>query len=112
MALTWNITECHQRACWDANDNMTSTCEAMIWATMIVGIDHITAKNIKEFAFRLETDRRLLGTFRTFNAMPFTVDDMVPFIGLKTNATRKTRAQWSKTLIKTFEDITFNKENA
>jgi hypothetical protein len=44
--------------------------------------------------------------------MPFTVDDMVPFIGLKTNATRKTRAQWSKTLIKTFEDITFNKENA
>jgi len=111
MALTWNIKECDQSACWNSQMMITDECECMIWATMVLGIDEITTVTVKEFAFRLETDRRLVGTFSN-GGQPFTVESVRPFIGLKTNATRKTRAQWSKTLIKTFEDFTFNKENA
>lgn len=111
MALTWNVKECDQSACWDANENMTNTCECMIWATMVVGIDEITTVTIKEFAFRLETDRRLVGTFKNVDNMPFTVDSLRPFLGLKTNATRKTRAKWAKTLLEIFDER-INKENA
>lgn len=111
MALTWNVKECDQSACWNSQMVMTDACECMIWATMILGIDEITTLTVKEFAFRLETDRRLVGTFSN-GGQPFTVESVRPFIGLKTNATRKTRAQWSKTMIKTFEEVTFNKENA
>ena len=111
MALTWNVKECDQSACWNDQMVMTTTCECMIWATMVLGIDEITTVTVKEFAFRLEADRRLVGTFRNCG-LPFTIEDVRPFIGLKTNATRKTRAQWSKNLIKTFEDTTFKRANA
>jgi len=90
---------------------MTDTCECMIWATMVVGIDEITTVTIKEFAFRLETDRRLVGTFKNVDNMPFTVDSLRPFLGLKTNATRKTRAKWAKILLEIFDER-INKENA
>lgn len=111
MALHWNIKDCDQSACWDAEGNMTSTCEAMIWATMLVGINEITDKTIEEFAYRLEFDRKLCGTFRSGDDKPVSVATLRPFIGLKTNATTYTRIQFEKKTAKFFCDI-FKRENA
>jgi len=110
MALHWNIKECDQSACWKEDGCMTSTCESLIWATMVVGIDEISEKTIHEFAYRLEFDRRLCGTFNSGDGKPVSVDTLRPFIGLKTNATTWTRLQFEKKCAKFFYSI-FSKEN-
>ena len=46
MALHWNVKNCAHSSCWDSEGNMTTTCEAMIWATMVVGINEITEKTV------------------------------------------------------------------
>ena len=106
MALTFDYSKCKRDECVDSDGNMTSTLESLIWATMILGIPEINDKTIKEFAFRLEFDRRLVGTFKTDGQ--FTVKFLTPFIGLRTNATKVTRAEFLKRISGTFE--TFNKE--
>lgn len=110
MALHWNIKDCDQSACWNAEGNMTSTCEAMIWATMLVGINEITEKTVHEFAYRLEFDRRLCGTFKSSDDKPVSVEALRPFIGLKTNASTWTRLQFEKKTSKFFHRI-FTMEN-
>lgn len=109
MGLHWDIRNCDQSACWDAEGNMTQTCESMIWATMVVGISHITEKTVSEFAYRLEFDRRLCGTFKSAEDKPVTVASLRPFIGLNTNATTWTRIQFEKKTAKFFSDI-FHRE--
>lgn len=110
MALHWNIKNCAHSSCWDSEGNMTTTCEAMIWATMVVGINEITEQNIHEFAYRLEFDRRLVSTFRNIDNKPVTVESLRPFIGLKTNASSWTRLQFEKKTCKFFHGI-YIKEN-
>ena len=109
MALHWNVKNCDQSACWDAEGNMTSTCESLIWATMLVGIPEITDKTIVEFAYRLEFDRRLCGTFKSADDKPVTADGLRPFIGLHTNASKWTRLQFEKKTARFFSDI-FHRE--
>ena len=103
MALHWDVSKCDQSVCWDKDENMTSTCNSMIWATMILGIPEITEKTVEEFWFRLEVDRRLMNTFPTSDNTPVDRETVRQFIGLKTNATTKTRAKWYGDLIKIFE---------
>lgn len=110
MALNWNVSACDQSACWDDEGNMTQTCCSMIWATMLVGINHITNENFEEFAYRLEFDRRLCGTFKSGNDKPLTPEAVRPFIGLSTNATARTRLQFEKKTCKFFRDIYTKKE--
>lgn len=108
MALTYDIKKCDQSACWKPDETMTSTCESLIWATMLVGINRITEENINEFAYRLEVDRRLNGVFSTLGDKPVTPELLRPFVGLSTNATVFTRLQFEKKTMKFFND-TFNK---
>lgn len=110
MALHWDLKNCDHSACWDSEGNMTQTCSSMIWATMLVGINHITEQNIHEFAYRLEFDRRLCGTFKTGDDQPVRPETLRPFIGLKTNASTWTRLQFEKKTSKFFHGI-FTKEN-
>ena len=110
MALHWNVKDCDQSACWNESGDMTATCESMIWATMLVGINEITEKTVHEFAYRLEFDRRLVGTFRSGDDEPVRVESLRPFIGLKTNASSWTRLQFEKKTCKFFHDIFSKKE--
>jgi len=111
MALHWNVKNCDQSACWDKDENLTPTCESMIWATMILGIPEITEATIKEFMYRMEFDRRLMNTFPTSDDKPVSMELVRPFIGLKTNANKYTRAKWLKSLCLSFESR-FTRENA
>lgn len=107
MALEWDVRKCDQSHCFDPDTKeMTSTCKSLIYATVIVGISEITESNYKEFACRLEYDRRLYGcfSFSEGSAIPALVK---PFIGMRTNATKLTRAQFEKKISKMFREQYF-----
>lgn len=83
----------------------TITCNALIWATMAIGIHAITEKNWKDFYARLAAEEKLFGARRrTGDGEPlfFTADEVKAHIGLHTNASRMTDAQWRKRLLENF----------
>lgn len=78
--------------------------DALVWATLAVGIGEITDKTIDKFAFRLALLQKLDGPWlrykvgeRMINAY-ITREDVAAWKGLKTNATYKTEgdAAWLK----------------
>ena len=93
MALKWDLKDCDQSACWDADGKMTQTCQSLIWATMVVGLDSLTEKNVDEWVIRLNVDHRLIGTFSA-PSEGINVEMLKPFYGIKTNATPLTRAKY------------------
>jgi len=100
MALNWNVSRCNPSACWTEPENpdqseMTSTCHALIWATMVVGLNEITDANIPEWTYRLTMTARLFRWTKEPEG-GFTDSFLRPFIGLNTNASRLTRAQFVK----------------
>lgn len=66
--------------------------EAMIWATMSVGIGRITEKNAAEFYARLALLRKIDG------APEITPEQVRWHIGLRTNVSDESRAQFLKRL--------------
>ena len=93
MALTWNVKDCDQSACWDADGNMTQTCQSLIWATMLIGLDSLHEGNVDEWMIRLNVDHKLIGTF-SLNGDGYTKEMLAPFYGIKTNATPIPRAKY------------------
>lgn len=81
--------------------------EALIWATMHVGINGITEDNWKEFYYRLHMWEGTIGpSLRLYDtAKPrfITPLEVYAHIGLSTNASNLTRAQFVKKLSKTLE---------
>jgi hypothetical protein len=109
MSLNWNVSRIRDQSvvCWDAADTMTTMTEALIWLTMMVDLQTITRKNISEWVWRIQVlehfDRYYLCNTineakpRRYNP---SVADLVAHIGLATNASQSTRAQWLKKLMK------------
>ena len=115
MALTWNLTNCTQSACWDKNDEMTPLANGLIWATMVVGLNEITETNLSEWCWRLNWEIRLRGTraiLRRANGKTYSEADLRPFVGLNTNASRRTRKQYLASSIKHLEQDHNRDENA
>lgn len=117
MSLNWSVKDIanYETVCWeiaDYNDPMrgiekgeeimSSLCNQLIWATIIIGIPSITEDNAAEFYARITMFEKLFGTFLNQKVdgewvpRPITPEDVQRHIGLKTNATRKTRAQFVK----------------
>jgi hypothetical protein len=72
---------------------------------MAIGIHAITEKNWKDFYARLAAEEKLFGARRrTGDGEPlfFTADEVKAHIGLHTNASRMTDAQWRKRLLEGF----------
>ena len=106
MALHWNLKACDQSACWDEDGGMKNLPHGLIWATMVVGLNEITEKNISEWCWRLNWEIRLHGTraiLRKITELPYNESDLRPFIGLHTNASSKTRKQYLANSIKHLE---------
>jgi hypothetical protein len=100
MALEWNLTKIKDsdNICWQKDKEtgeelMSQLTNALIWATMIVSLGEITKRNIDEWLFRLEY-------LREVNQDPFTAhvsrEDLEKHIGLYTNASQRTRAQFKR----------------
>lgn len=90
MALTFDYSEV---ADWDNLDKVTK--EQIIWATIDVGINHITEKNADDFFARVSLSEKVCAPYRRqlvddeWQDMPFTREEIHSLIGLKTNASVK-----------------------
>ena len=103
MALHWNVSACAEAA--TSNEGWPLT-NALIYATMFIGINRITEKNVDEFYARLATYEEMFrpltwkhdeGSDSPVN-VPTTLDDIKQRIGLSTNATSKTRVQFCRSM--------------
>lgn len=110
MALHWNVskvkgsdTVCFTEA--DGKRTLNPATEALIFATMIIGLPEITEKDAKEFYWRILFYERTFGALRckwvddgsrSEGGVFFTPAEIRAHIGLSTNASRETRSAWVK----------------
>jgi hypothetical protein len=109
MALHWNITNCKDSKSLQTDEEWPIT-NALIWSTMSVGIRDINEKTIPEFYARLSVWESIVGPMfyeEDENGKPtergVTLDDLRKRIGLHTNASSMTRAEWRKNLAAYFD---------
>ena len=98
MSLDWRLDEIenHEKACWeefeineggDTAFRLYPVTEALIWATMVVGMNRITEKNYEKFFARY-----CLSQMET----KITLKDVKNHIGLRTNASTMSDTQFFK----------------
>jgi len=117
MALNWwfeNIKDwkrkCYRKVKIDKNDNifgitreredlyeLKPVTNLLIWSSMTIGMKRITEKNASEFHRRLIA-LEILTTGVKKGSMP-TLKQVQDHIGLSTNVTKHTSAQWNKILL-------------
>ena len=110
MALNWNLSNCEDHKSLQTDDEWPIT-NALIWATMSVGIRDITEKTIPEFYARLSVWEKIVGPLLygkdeetgKLEERGIEVADLVKRIGLHTNASSMTRAEWRKNLASYFD---------
>jgi len=99
MALHWNIEDCAENDAIKAqNRDGWPVTECLIWLSMICGFDKITESNLQRVWQRVsqyETAIRPMNTNQR-RIEPF---DLRLRIGMRTNASTMTDAQWRKHLI-------------
>lgn len=99
MSLSWNI-----EACANLDDLKADTptgwpvTDCTIWLCMIVGIDTITEQNAETFWHRVSAWETVNGKPINTSGRKMEPQDIVARIGLRTNASRLTDAQWRKKL--------------
>lgn len=102
MALNWNIERCEN---WNelTDDNNWGVTNALIWTTMIIGMNSITSDNSNEFFARVDTVQKATGELCNaanengeWNPYTITHADIVRRIGLGTNADHLTKTQFFK----------------
>lgn len=93
MALTWNAEKV--KGWKDKGERVT---DAVIYMTMLVGINEITDENAEEFFARVSLNEKLFGAALTKGGKerPLTLEDIRGHIGLRTNAATMTRTQFNK----------------
>lgn len=95
MALTWNLTDIddYENRCWVPSQDdpekvqLAPLTEALIFATVGVGIGEITDQDWPEFYGRLKITEKFYGHLLYEDSKPYkiTPEDVRSHIGLKTN---------------------------
>lgn len=102
MSLDWDATKV------EGFDSLTEdeavTRDALIWATMAVGINKITSDNTGEFFSRASFWEKTMGSYRydENGEVYLTRDDVVRFVGLQTNVSPETETQFVKNVWKAY----------
>jgi hypothetical protein len=98
MALTFDAT--NVRDFDSLTEDEKVTYNSLIWATMAVGMNTITEANAREFFARASFVEKVNGAYRVSQDGPlyFTPEDVLRFIGLRTNATPMTITQFRKNM--------------
>ena len=80
----------------------TPLAEAMIWMTIFIGMREITEKNWEQFFWRTRLLEVTTGAYRYSDEGDhyFTKDEIKSMIGLSTNASEMTKAEFYKNKIK------------
>jgi len=113
MALTWDLTEIvdAKKVCWVPSKNkedaegtveMGTLTNTLIWSTILIGMNRITAKNSTEFHKRLIEFEVIHGAGMMISKdgrdrQP-TLKEVKSHIGLKTNATMLESKKWGNNI--------------
>lgn len=107
MSLNYDLTAVKDR---DESEMGVAVTDALIWATMGVGMDAITEENKDEFFCRLHIYEQVFGSWISMRgddgkAEPYNMkyEDVCKHIGLKTNASRLTDAAFKTKIWKELE---------
>lgn len=98
MSLNFDYTQVEGFDQMDENERVTG--DSLVWATMAVGINHISKENAQEFFTRVSAVEMLSGAYRHSSTGPapgplyFTPEDVLRFVGLRTNASVLTKAKF------------------
>jgi hypothetical protein len=100
MSLNWNIEECSEEIRNDEGE--WPITNALIWATMGVGLGEITEKNAAEFYARVKLSEKLVGQMLNRGPEPYwiTAEDVRKRVGLRTNVSNEGRAKWVNRFVK------------
>jgi hypothetical protein len=106
MSLDWSLGNIkdYKSLCFRKNNKdlveMKGVTEALIFATMVIGLNEITEKNIEEFYWRNlfceQIGVNFLYDHDTNENRGFTFEEINSHIGLQTNASNLTRAKFIK----------------
>lgn len=109
MSLDYNLKNIHNSGsvCFRDNGTMCPDTYHLIWATMALDLGKITKANIPEWMVRL----RMLAIVDSENGIWDTISEEVLtiHIGLSTNVSTCTRAQFKKKIIATVERNALNR---
>lgn len=117
MSLDWNVKDCDQAKCFriaeqDSPEDgiekgdklLTVACNSAIWATMVIGIGHLTEKTIDEAVARCRMVEDLDGAFMrrgvegkdggTEIEDVFLWECLRDFVGLRTNVSYVSKTKW------------------
>lgn len=100
MSLSWNVENVkdHKEVCYDDTGSLSPVTELLIFTTMHVGLGSITEKNADEFYARMLIVHKLhdIGIMIPDGTEQLKPEDIRKHIGLYTNVSNETRAQWTK----------------
>lgn len=111
MSLDWSVSECEN---WEElrTEEEWPITQALVFATMSVDLGHITEKNVDEFFTRLKMVETVCGErLYKWNEKKKCRESLLTYsavrrrIGLYTNVSNKTQAQFDKLMAATLRDI-------
>ena len=106
---TWDWYECNGERT-NCIKQMNLDLHALIWATMAIGINEITEKNVRKVFTRIYMWESRFGALRHEyidngqQPRPFTFERVYRYIGLRTNASKKTDHKFRKQLADDYLD--------
>ena len=106
MALSWDITEVKDYKTVTTHPTDSNkwhpVTESLVWASLAVGINHITEKNVHDFYVRVNMYEKLFGAYlwnvEKGSHQLFTLEDIQSHIGMRTNISNKTKSQFLQSL--------------
>lgn len=124
MSLDWNLTEIenHEEVCWiddgHGGHRLSPVTETLILMTIPLGMTAITPATVEEYATRIAMIQDvdgglLLGTDPETGDrtdVRVTTADVYAHVGLRTNASSRTRGSFLKTVYDTVKDRVRNEE--
>ena len=99
MPLNWNVSKVENyKELFNKEDQMHEPFSTIILCTMPVGMNEITEENHVQFFNRLNLIEKIQGTYFYKNRSPkyITIKEVRRLIGLRTNASKKTKGQFLK----------------
>lgn len=112
MSLNWDISKCdnYDDMYQEAVDGppgveLKALTAAIIQATMVLDMGHITSENVEKFFKRLRLFETLHGKLIRFHdgSRFITLDEVRKHIGLRTNVPPSPNGKWRKRMIENFE---------
>lgn len=99
MALNWSVGKCDDHLALFEEGDLNPRSKALVMMSMPLGFNEITQKNLDEVWTRVRLWEGAHGAVLWGEGPePFTKKDIIRHLGMNTNATRLTTAQFLKRL--------------